>query len=83
MIKTLYYFDLKIALRASFENRFACYVNKQTKAKCWLSEGQVIHFEKNTTFIHPPNYFKTKNIGENALDRNKWTRRHEKEGLLD
>jgi len=45
MIKTLYYYDLKKALRASFENRYACYINEQTNAKCWLSKGCIIYFE--------------------------------------
>ena len=46
MIKKLYYYDLKKALRASFKNKYACYIDKKVKTKTWLSQGDLIYFEK-------------------------------------
>ena len=45
MIKQLYFTDIKEALKASFTQDMACYIDRKIKTRCWLSKGVVTHFE--------------------------------------
>jgi len=41
----IYYEDFKEALKDSKLYKFACYIDKRTGTKCWISEGEIIFFE--------------------------------------
>lgn len=45
MIRKIYFTDLRGALKASFSNKIACYVNPANNKKLWMSKGVVIYLE--------------------------------------
>ena len=45
MINKLYYNDLKKALKASFKNGIAIYINYQTNSNILLKTGELIYIE--------------------------------------
>ena len=48
MINKLYYNDLKKALKASFKNGIAIYINQHTNSNILLKAGELIYIEPNT-----------------------------------
>jgi len=47
MINKLYYKDLKKALKASFKNGKAIYINHHTNSNILLKAGELIYIEPN------------------------------------